>query len=129
MSLKDTLQVMVVDDMSTSRGIITQALDEIGIVNYQVENNGQSALGKLVARPVHLVLSDFNMPGMNGLGLLKSLREARSTQRIGFILVTGKPTQEIVDTGRALALNNIIKKPFTTQSLRQCIEQVVGKLG
>lgn len=128
MSLKSSLRLMVVDDMSTSRGILTQSLDEIGIANYQVENDGEAALRKLVANPVHLVLSDYNMPGMNGLALLKSLRETRSTQRIGFILVTGKPTQEIVDVGRKLAMNNIIKKPFTVPSLKAAIEQVVGRL-
>ena len=82
MSLKDSLRVMVVDDMSTSRGILTQCLDELGIKNYMVENNGQSAFQTLTTNPVHLVLSDYNMPGMDGLGLLKALREHRVTQRV-----------------------------------------------
>ncbi|AFO89605.1 response regulator (plasmid) [Phaeobacter inhibens] len=128
MSLKDSLRVMVVDDMSTSRGILTQCLDELGVSNYMVENNGQSAFQKLVANPVHLVLSDYNMPGMDGLGLLKALREHRVTQRVGFILVTGKPTPEIVEVGRRLAMNNIIRKPFTVATMKQAIEQVVGRL-
>lgn len=128
MSLRTTLRMMVVDDMSTSRGILTQCLDELGIQNYLVENNGQSALAKLVANPVHLVLSDYNMPGMDGLGLLKALRENQSTRNIGFILVTGKPTQEIITAGRLYAMNNMIKKPFTVVSMKQCIESVVGKL-
>ena len=128
MSLKDSLRVMVVDDMSTSRGIITTCLDEIGISNYATENDGQAALRKIVANPVHLVLSDYNMPGMDGLGLLKALRETRNTQRIGFVLVAGKPTPEMVAMGQRLGLNNMIKKPFTTDSMRQCIERVVGRL-
>jgi two-component system chemotaxis response regulator CheY len=128
MSLKDSLRVMVVDDMSTSRGILTQCLDELGISNYAVENNGQSALQKLVAAPVHLVLSDYNMPGMDGLALLQALRQNKVTQRIGFILVTGKPTPEVIEVGRRLAMNNIIRKPFTVQTMKQAIEQVVGRL-
>lgn len=128
MSLKDQLRVMVVDDMSTSRGILTQCLDELGISNYMVENNGQSAFEKLTRTPVHLVLSDYNMPGMDGLGLLKSLREHRVTQRVGFILVTGKPTAEVIEVGKRLGLNNIIRKPFTVATMKQSIEQVVGRL-
>ncbi len=128
MSLKDQLRVMVVDDMSTSRGILTQCLDDLGISNYMVENNGQSAYQKLTATPVHLVLSDYNMPGMDGLGLLKALREHRVTQRVGFILVTGKPTPEVIEVGKRFGLNNIIRKPFTVATMKQSIEQVVGRL-
>lgn len=128
MSLKDSLQVMVVDDMSVSRGLIVQALEEIGIMRTSTENNGMAALRKLVGNPVHLVLSDLNMPELDGLGLLKGLRENRSTAKIGFILITGTPTPELVTKGRALGMNNMIKKPFTTASMKQCIESVVGKL-
>lgn len=127
MSLKQQLRLMVVDDMSTSRGIITQSLDEMGLANYQVENSGKGALAKLSAAPVHLVLSDYNMPEMDGLQLLQALRQNKTTQRIGFILITGKPTPQIVEAGKKLAMNNMIKKPFTTASLKQCIESVVGK--
>ena len=127
MSLKDSLRVMVVDDMSTSRGILTQCLDELGVKNYLVENNGQSAFQKLATNPVHLVLSDYNMPGMDGLGLLQAVRGNAATQRVGFILVTGKPTPEVIAVGKNLGLNNIIRKPFTVASMRQAIEQVVGR--
>ncbi|MBE0413993.1 response regulator [Yoonia sp.] len=128
MSLKDSLRVMVVDDMGVSRGLLVQAIEEIGIWKNQAENDGQTALAKLVADPVHLVLSDYNMPGMDGLALLQALRQNRSTARIGFILVTGNPTPEMVTKGKALGLNNIIKKPFSTASMKQCIESVVGRL-
>ncbi|OED47291.1 response regulator [Leisingera sp. S232] len=128
MSLKDSLRVMVVDDMSTSRGIITQSLDEIGIKNYMVENSGEGAYQKLTQTPVHLVLSDYNMPGMDGLGLLKALRSHQVTQRVGFILVTGKPTPEIIQVGKQIGLNNIVRKPFTVATMKQAIEQVVGRL-
>ncbi len=128
MSLKDSLRVMVVDDMGVSRGLLIQAIEEMGIWKNQAENDGRVAYNKLVADPVHLVLSDFNMPGMDGLELLKALRQNRSTARIGFILVTGNPTADIVSRGKALGLNNIIKKPFSTASMKQCIESVVGRL-
>lgn len=128
MGLKETLRVMVVDDMATSRGLITQALDEAGLRNYVTENDGVQAFRRLCETPVHLVLSDFNMPGMDGLGLLQAVRSHAATKKIGFILVTGRPTPELVQKAKALGLNNMIKKPFTPQSMRQCIESVVGRL-
>ena len=128
MSLKDTLRVMIVDDMGVSRGLLVQAIEEIGIWKNRAENDGTAAFGKLMNDPVHLVLSDFNMPGMDGLQLLQALRQNKSTARIGFILVTGNPTPDLVTRGRALGVNNIIKKPFSTASLKQCIESVVGPL-
>lgn len=128
MSLKDSLRVMIVDDMGVSRGLLVQAIEEMGIWKNQAENDGRAALTKLVADPVHLVLSDYNMPGMDGLELLAALRQNKSTARMGFILVTGNPTPDIVTKGKSLGLNNIIRKPFTTASLKQCIESVVGRL-
>lgn len=128
MPLRDTLKVMVVDDMPTSRGLIVQALEEMKIWNNTTENNGQSALDRIAQKPVHLVLSDMNMPVMNGLELLEKLRSHGATKGVGFILITGKPTSEIVQKGRALGMNNMIKKPFTTQQLKACIEQVVGRI-
>ena len=119
---------MIVDDMGVSRGLLIQAIEEMGIWKNQAENDGRAAFAKLVADPVHLVLSDYNMPGMDGLELLKALRQNRSTARIGFILVTGNPTPDLVTKGKELGVNNIIKKPFTTESMKKCIESVVGRL-
>lgn len=128
MGLKDTLKVMIVDDMAISRALISQSLDEIGVTNYTTEADSRAALGKLVANPVHLVISDMNMPGISGLQLLDGLRQARATQRIGFILITGSPTPEIIKAGQQLGLNNMVRKPFTTVTLRSAIETVVGRL-
>ena len=128
MSLKENLRIMFVDDMSVSRALIAQALDEIGIKHYLTENDGKIALGKLAASPVHLVISDMNMPGMNGLQLLRALRQAKTTARIGFILITGTPSPDIIREGQQLGLNNLVRKPFTTATVKAAIESVVGKL-
>lgn len=120
--------MMVVDDMTVSRGLVQQMLDEIGLRNVQYENSAEAALRRLVSSPVHLVLSDYNMPGMDGLSLLEALRLNRTTQKIGFILMTGRADREIIGRGHHLGMNNFIAKPFTTLSLRVCIEKVVGPL-
>ena len=128
MALRDNLKVLVVDDMPTSRGLIVQALEEMQIWKNSTENNGKSAFERLAREPVHLILSDMNMPVMDGLELLRHVRGNRATKGIGFILITGKPTPELVAKGRSLGMNNMIKKPFTTAQLKACIEQVVGPL-
>lgn len=128
MALRDNLKVLVVDDMPTSRGLIVQALEEMQIWKNTTENNGKSAFEKLGKEPVHLILSDMNMPIMDGLELLRHVRANRATKGVGFILITGKPTPELVAKGRSLGMNNMIKKPFTTAQLKACIEQVVGPL-
>ena len=123
MSLRNSLTIMVVDDMTVSRGLVEQALDEMGVQKVAYEREGTAALRRLAANPVHLVLSDYNMPGMDGLTLLEALRKNVSTQRIGFILMTGRPDREIITRGHALGMNNFITKPFTTLGLKSCIEK------
>ena len=128
MSLRDQLRVMVVDDMSTSRGLITQALDSIGIRNVDTAADGKAALQSLLRSPVHLVVSDYNMPEMDGLHLLHYLRKTPQTTKVGFLLVTGRAEPAIIDKGRQLGMNNYLKKPFQTAELKSAIEAIVGRL-
>lgn len=128
MALRDQIRIMVVDDMSTSRGLITQALDSFGISNVSTAEDGSDALRVLAKAPVHLVISDYNMPNMDGLKLLHSLRSGEKTKGVGFILITGRAEQQIIDYGRKLGMNNYLKKPFEQADLRRCIETVVGPL-
>jgi len=128
MSVAEKLRVMVVDDTSVSRALIIDALDQMGVRGVTIAKDGLAALNTLKAQPVHLVISDMNMPGLDGLALLKGLRQNPSTARIGFILVTGSPDKTLIERGRQYALNNYITKPFTVTSLRAAIEAVFGKL-
>ncbi|MEP2474731.1 response regulator [Roseobacter sp.] len=128
MSLRDQIRIMVVDDMSTSRGLITQALDAFGIRNVSTAENGVDALQTLASHPAHLVISDYNMPQMDGLQLLHQLRSGAKTKGVGFILITGRAEQQIIDHGKKLGMNNYLKKPFEHADLRNCIEAVVGRL-
>jgi two-component system chemotaxis response regulator CheY len=119
---------MVVDDTSVSRALIVDALDQMGVRGVVIARDGALALSTLKTQPVHLVISDQNMPGLDGLSLLKGLRQNPSTARIGFILVTGSPDKTLIDRGRQFAMNNYVTKPFTVTSLRAAIEAVVGRL-
>lgn len=128
MSLRSVIRIMIVDDMATSRGLLVQGLEAAEIQHYDYCADGITAMKKISASPVNLVISDYNMPGMDGLQLLKALREQKSTRSIGFILVTGSEDRDLIQKGRVLGLNNYLKKPFTPASLKACIEAVVGRL-
>ncbi len=128
MALRDQLRVLVVDDMATSRGLITQALDTLGIRNYATAPDGASALASLASAPVHLVISDYNMPSMDGLELLHVMRTRQATQRTGFLLITGRADATIIERGRGLGMNNFVEKPFTVDDVKHAIEAVFGRL-
>ena len=119
---------MVVDDTSVSRALIVDALDQMGVRGVTLAKDGKAAPTALMAQPVHLVISDMNMPGLDGLGLLKGLCEFKPTSRVGFILVTGSAGKTLVERGRAFGLNNLVMKLFTVAALRGTIERVGGKL-
>ncbi len=128
MALRDQLRVMIVDDMSTSRGLISQALEGFGLQKIQTADNGADALKQLQLKKVHLVLSDYNMPGMDGLQLLAMLRKTPQTQKLGFILITGQADPVLIQRGKSLGMNNYLAKPFTPVDLKNCLEAVVGRL-
>ena len=122
------LRVMVVDDTSVSRMLLVDGLNEIGIKNTVLAADGEQALQLMMAQPCHIVFSDMNMPKLNGLQLLKALREYAPTRQCCFILVTGKGDRAMIEEGKKYGLNNFLAKPFTTVSLKAAIEAVVGKL-
>lgn len=128
MALRDMLRVLVVDDMSTSRGLLLQALDSIGVSNVGYAENGKSGMALARQTAPHLILSDLYMPELNGLQLLQHLRRDPATQKIGFILVSGRGDETVIQTGKKLGMNNFLTKPFTSQQLKDCIEAVVGRL-
>jgi len=128
MGLKEQLRVIVVDDMSTSRGLITNALDAFGLLNVATAGDGAEALQKIAAAPVHLVISDYNMPQMDGLQLLHALRSNGPTRGVGFLLITGRADRQIIEMGQKLGMNNFVKKPFEPANLKTAIEAIVGVL-
>ena len=128
MALKDQLKTLVVDDTSVSRALIIDGLQTIGLKQISIAKDGAQALTAMKTSPCHLVISDLNMPNLDGIGLLKGLRQHPPTAKVGFILVTGKSDKTIIDQARQFGLNNYLAKPFTVAALKASIEAVVGKL-
>ena len=128
MALKDILEVAVVDDTAVSRGLLVNALEQIGIRKIEIFKNGQEALDHLKKMPRHLVISDYNMPQLDGLGLLEGLRNFEPTARIGFVLITGRANPDMIAKGRELHMNNYLEKPVDPPKMKACIEAIVGHL-
>jgi two-component system chemotaxis response regulator CheY len=129
MSLKDQLRILVVDDTSVSRALICDGLDQLGMKNVSIARDGEEGLIAMRTKPSHLIISDLNMPKLDGLGLLRAVREFEPTKKAAFILVTGRGDNAVIEQGRKYGLNNFLAKPFTVATLKASIEAVVGRLG
>jgi len=122
------LQTVVVDDQLTMRALVRTGLQQIGITQSREFPSADEALQNVLVQPPHLIISDFNMPGMDGLEFLKKLRANPALQNTAFILLTGRADKELVVRALQAGANNYLVKPFTVGILKQKIEQVVGAL-
>ena len=128
MSLADQLKILIVDDTTTSRMLVRDGLQEIGIKNISFASDGEQGLKHVMTQPTHLVISDFNMPKLDGLGLLRAIRQHGPIQKMPFIMLTGKGDKELVQKAIQFGINNYLTKPFTVPALKGALEAVVGKL-
>jgi two-component system chemotaxis response regulator CheY len=122
------LAVMVVDDQMSIRGIVRTILQQIGINDVREYGSGAEALVNVKSRPPNVLISDYNMPEMDGVQLLKNLRADPQYKNTAFILLTGQADRELVVEAVKAGANNYLVKPFTAAVLKQKIEQVVGAL-
>lgn len=128
MSVADQLRVLIVDDTSTSRLLLRDALDQIGVHKVFFATDGEKALKFMMDTPAHLIISDVNMPVMDGMGLLKAVRSYKPTQRVPFIMLTGQADRSLIETAAKLGVNNYLVKPVTIVKLKSAIEAIFGKL-
>ena len=123
-----TLKVLVVDDQFSVRQVTRMALEKIGVRMIHEAENGQDALAKTLEQPLDLIISDFNMPEMDGIGLLRAIRGNQAVRKLPFILITGRGDRELVVKAAQAGVNNYLVKPFDEHILRQKMEEVLGKL-
>lgn len=122
------LRVLIVDDQLTSRLLIRGGLQDLGVADIEMAADGEQGFKTMMAKPAHLVISDFNMPKMDGLAFLRAVRSYPPTQKAAFILLTGRGDKELIERAQKLGVNNVIAKPFTLPVLKSQIEAVVGRL-
>ncbi len=122
------LKVLVVDDQFSVRQMTRLALEKIGVRLIHEAENGQEALSKALAQPLDLIISDFNMPEMDGIGLLRAVRGHQAIRKTPFILITGRGDRELVVKAAQAGVNNYVVKPFDEATLRQKMEAVLGRI-
>jgi two-component system chemotaxis response regulator CheY len=122
------IKVLVVDDQNSVRQMTRMTLEEIGFRHIHEAEHGKQAMEIASLQPLDLIISDFNMPEMDGLGLLRAVRGHPMVRKVPFILLTGRGDKELVVKAAQAGVNNYLVKPFTAAILRQKIEQVMGKL-
>jgi two-component system chemotaxis response regulator CheY len=128
MPIAAALKVLVVDDQNSVRQMTRMTLEQIGVRHIHEAENGNQAVDTASLQPLDLIISDYNMPEMDGLGLLRAIRSHPAARRVPFILVTGRGDRELVVKAAQAGANNYVVKPFTADILRTKIEQVIGKL-
>ncbi len=128
MPVAASINVLIVDDQKSIRSLVRSGLSQLGVVHIAEAADGVEAMKSLLINPVHLIISDFNMPNMDGLDLLKAVRENPPTARTAFIMLTGRADRELVQRAVQLGVNNYLVKPFNVQVLKSKVEQVLGAL-
>lgn len=126
-------KVLVVDDMMTMRKIVKKCLGDLELKNVTEADDGTTAWKALEeaaagGAPFQLVVSDWNMPKMKGLDLLKKIRENTATKSIPFIFVTAESEMSQVEEGLKAGANSYILKPFTPENFTEKIASVYKRL-
>jgi two-component system chemotaxis response regulator CheY len=119
-----SLKVLVVDDFSTMRRIVKNLLKQIGYKDIVEAEDGVQALSKLQDGGFGLVVSDWNMPNMDGLEMLQAVRQDPAIKEIPVLMVTAEAEKEKVITAIQAGVNNYVVKPFTGEILKEKLEKI-----
>lgn len=121
------MKILIVDDMSTMRRIIKNSLKQIGYTNMEEAEDGNGALAKLREGGFEFVVSDWNMPNMTGLELLKAIRQDPALKSLPVLMVTAEAQKENILEAIQSGVSNYIVKPFTAETLKEKIDKIFEK--
>ncbi|WP_426358490.1 chemotaxis response regulator CheY [Pseudocolwellia sp. HL-MZ19] len=123
------MKVLVVDDFSTMRRIIKNLLRDIGFTNIQEADDGSTALPMLQSSEFDFVVTDWNMPGMQGIDLLRAIRADDTLSHIPVLMVTAEAKKEQIVMAAQAGVNGYIVKPFTAATLKTKLDKIFERLG
>ncbi len=118
------MKILVVDDFSTMRRILKNILKQLGYENILEADDGSSALNVLNNEKIDLIISDWNMPQVSGIELLKTVRTTENLKDIPFLMVTAEGQKENILEAVKNRVSNYIVKPFTPQSLMEKLQKI-----
>ena len=118
------IPILVVDDFNTMRRIVKNCLKTLGFSNITEAVDGKEALDKLRAQEFKFVVSDWNMPNMMGIDLLKAVRGDEKLKTLPFLMVTAEAQKENIIEAAKAGVSNYIIKPFTAEVLQQKMEVI-----
>lgn len=121
------MKIITVDDSATMRRIIMNSLKSIGYTQVVEAENGQAGLAKIEGEGVDFVITDWSMPVMNGLELVKAIRTNPALQTLPILMVTAVGQKEEIVQAITAGVNGYIVKPFEPETLHAKIQQVLGK--
>jgi len=123
------MKFLVVDDFSTMRRIVRNLLKELGFTNVDEAEDGQVALQKLSSLPFDFVVTDWNMPNMDGLTLLQNIRANPSLKHLPVLMITAEAKKENIIAAAQAGASGYIVKPFTAATLSEKLEKIFEKMG
>jgi len=123
-----TIKILLVDDFATMRKVLRNLLKQIGYKNIVEAEDGVSALKILKSEKIDFIVSDWNMPNMSGLQLLKAVRADSELSATPFLMVTAEALQDNVVAAVRAGVSNYIVKPFTAETLNGKIQKIMEKI-
>ena len=122
------MKILIVDDFSTMRRIIKNLLRDLGFSNTQEADDGLTALPMLKAGGFDFLVTDWNMPGMQGIDLLKAVRADAELASLPVLMVTAEQKREQIIEAAQAGVNGYIVKPFTAQTLKEKIDKIFERV-
>lgn len=123
------MKFLVVDDFSTMRRIVRNLLKELGFQNVDEAEDGVAALSKLRGSQFDFVVSDWNMPNMTGIDLLKEIRADANLKHLPVLMVTAEAKKENIVSAAQAGANGYIVKPFTAATLEEKLNKIFLNVG
>lgn len=122
----ENLKILAVDDSPTMRRIIINTLKRAGYKDVIEASDGKDALAKMKVESVNFIITDWNMPDMDGLTLVTNLRASAEYKEVPILMVTTRSVKDDIVEALKAGVNNYIVKPFTPDTLKEKIEQILA---